>query len=209
LASRARWLIAALNAAAAFSLVIRWAVGLPSAIAARITESVDTPIVTTVAGLVVSAGALTVWLFEWAKRPIDAERGRIAAALDGTGHRVSGDETFETAARELRAGLAGRWWSWPFHVATGFCAVAAIWTLYVRRYTAARFFAAAQVVMLVMGWALSHYPYIVVPDVTIQNTHASAHVLGWLLAALVVALACVLPAFWYLYRIFKRPEREG
>ena len=69
-------------------------------------------------------------------------------------------------APRVRAALAARRWSWPFHALTGAAAVTAIAALATRRFRLARAAVAAQTVLILVGWALAQYPYLVVPDVT-------------------------------------------
>ncbi len=114
--------------------------------------------------------------------------------------------TFLTAgegAPILREGLSGAWWSWPFQITTGLAAVGTIWALWVRRYQLARLLAGAQVTLIIFGWAISHYPFIVVPDLTLTNTAAPASVLQPVLIALVTGAVVLVPSFIYLYSIFK------
>jgi P-type Cu+ transporter len=75
-----------------------------AAVAARATASPETSSITSLAGLVLAAAAGSAWIIERARRPLDAERDRIQLALDGAGHRVSGEEVVEAHARDLRPG---------------------------------------------------------------------------------------------------------
>ncbi len=62
------------------------------------------PRAVSLAAVVVMALAAGLWLMRQARSPQDAERQRIAAALDGTAARVVADEVVATPARELRPG---------------------------------------------------------------------------------------------------------
>src|SRR5262249_34571814 len=66
----------------------------------------------------------------------------------------------------VRAALAARVWSWPFHVLTGAVAVTAIAALATRRFRLARAAVAAQTALILFGWVLAQFPYLIVPDVT-------------------------------------------
>jgi cytochrome d ubiquinol oxidase subunit II len=60
----------------------------------------------------------------------------------------------------------------------------------------------------VLGWAVSQYPYLVVPDLTIQSAAASPSVQRSLLVALAVGLITVVPSLVLLLRVFQaRPPR--
>ena len=100
-------------------------------------------------------------------------------------------------------GLISRWWSLPFHSITGLMAVLAVIALWRRRFRFARVFAGAQVALILWGWALAQFPYIVEPDLTFYNTAAPDSVLLPVLIALIIGLFVLIPSFWYLYSIFK------
>jgi len=69
-------------------------------------------------------------------------------------------------------GLTGAPWATALHLATGAAAVAAIWALWSRRFRLARLVAAAQVSLILWGWALAQYPYLIPPDLTIRAAAA-------------------------------------
>ncbi len=105
-------------------------------------------------------------------------------------------------------------WAIPFQVATGIAAIVAIWGLWSRRFRMARLAAMTQVGAIVVGWALGQYPYLVYPDLTIHNTAAPVSVLIPVTVALGVGLVLLIPAFFFLYRVFKvehaeHPETAG
>jgi cytochrome d ubiquinol oxidase subunit II len=99
----------------------------------------------------------------------------------------------------LTAGLRAAF----FHASTAAAAVGALWALHARRFRLARVLAAAQVALVVGGWALAQAPYLVPPEITITSAAAPRSVLLPLLAALGAGLALVVPAFLYLFRVFK------
>lgn len=110
--------------------------------------------------------------------------------------------------------LTGAGWAIPFQIITGLAAVGAIYGLWTRRYRLARVAAAAQVALIVLGWALAQYPYLVYPDLTIADTAAEDAILRPVLIALAVGMVLLVPAFLYLYRVFKgekniHPEAAG
>lgn len=87
---------------------------------------------------------------------------------------------------------------------TAAAALAACVTLWRRRYLLARVAAAATVALIVWGWALAQYPYILPPDLTIAQAAAPRITLELVLVALVVGAAVLFPSLYYLFRIFKR-----
>ena len=106
-------------------------------------------------------------------------------------------------APKVRAGISASAWALPLHVMTGLCAVGAFYTLWVKRYSLARLFAAAQVTFILWGWAFAQFPAVVEPDVTIQSAAAPPVTLRLLLGALGVGALLLFPSFFYLFRVFK------
>jgi cytochrome d ubiquinol oxidase subunit II len=102
-------------------------------------------------------------------------------------------------------GLTGSPFALALHAATAVAAVLAFGLLLARRFWPARVAAAAQVGLIVTGWAASQYPYLVVPDLTLQGTAASAAAQRALLVALVVGAALILPSLFFLLRVFQSP----
>ncbi|HEX4628716.1 MAG TPA: cytochrome d ubiquinol oxidase subunit II, partial [Gemmatimonadales bacterium] len=95
-------------------------------------------------------------------------------------------------------------WALPLHLVTGAAAITALWALWYRRWRVARFAAAAQVSLILWGWALSQYPYVVPSDLTITAAAAPAVTLRLALGALAVGTAVLAPSLYYLFRIFKK-----
>jgi cytochrome d ubiquinol oxidase subunit II len=109
----------------------------------------------------------------------------------------------EGGAPGIRARLAGSWWTWPLQLSTAFCAVAALWSLWVRSYHLARICAAAQVTLILWGWGLAQYPYLVRPELTLDASAAPAATQRLVLWALAAGSLVLVPSYWYLFRVFK------
>ena len=101
------------------------------------------------------------------------------------------------------AGLTARPFSLPLHVTTGACAVTAFLALFGRRYRLARFAAALQVALIVVGWGASQYPYLVVPEVTLASASAPRATQVLLLGALGAGALTLFPSLYLLFRVFK------
>jgi cytochrome d ubiquinol oxidase subunit II len=106
-------------------------------------------------------------------------------------------------APEVRHGLAVGPIALPFQLVTGLAAVAALGALWRRRWALARLAAMAQVGLVVLGWGLAQFPYVVVPDLTFTAAAAPDSVLLPVTIALGAGSVVLVPAFWYLYRVFK------
>jgi cytochrome bd ubiquinol oxidase subunit II len=94
-------------------------------------------------------------------------------------------------------------WSLPLHLATGVVAIGALAALARRRFAAARLLAIAQAVLILSGWGVAQYPLALAPDLHIAEAAASPVVLRVTLLVLAVGSVMLVPAFVWLFRVFK------
>lgn len=71
-----------------------------------------------------------------------------------------------------------------------------------RRDRLSRLLAALFIVALVWGWALSQYPYLVEPVLTIRDS-APPTTLRVMIVSLLAGTVLLFPSLWFLYRLFK------
>ncbi len=109
----------------------------------------------------------------------------------------------EDGAPGIRIRLSGSWWSWPLQIATAIAAAGAWYGIWIRRFELARGCAVLQVSFIVWGWAVSQYPYMVAPSLTIANAAAPPQTLQLLIGAVGAGALVLLPSFYYLFRVFK------
>jgi cytochrome d ubiquinol oxidase subunit II len=119
-----------------------------------------------------------------------------------------------TGAPTVRAGISRSWWALGLHLFTAVFAVGAFYSLWARKYRLARVCAAAQVTLILLGWALAQFPHLVEPDITIASAAAPRVTLQLLLGALAAGAVLLFPSYYYLFRIFKgetalRPVRAA
>ncbi|PYO59413.1 MAG: hypothetical protein DMD70_12895 [Gemmatimonadetes bacterium] len=86
-------------------------------------------------------------------------------------------------------------------------AITALAALWVRRWRVARGAAVTQVSLILWGWALSQYPDILPPDLSIASAAAPAATLRLVLGALALGGLVLLPSLFYLFRVFKGSVR--
>ncbi len=108
------------------------------------------------------------------------------------------------SASLVRQGLIFAAWALPLHLLTAAAAVTALAALWYRRWRVARVAAAAQVSLILWGWALGQYPYIVPPDLTITAAAAPQVTLRLVLGALALGAIVLFPSLYYLFRVFKQ-----
>jgi cytochrome d ubiquinol oxidase subunit II len=115
-----------------------------------------------------------------------------------------------SGAPEIRKGLTERPWTWPLHAATATAALTAFAALIRRRFALARIAAAAQTALILLGWAASQYPYLLVPDLTLAGAMANPRTRQLILVALAAGTVVLFPSLFVLYRIFKgKKARAG
>jgi len=100
-------------------------------------------------------------------------------------------------------------WSLPLLGTNALAAAGAGIFLRSRAYRLARVCAAAQTTLLLAGWGLAQYPYLIRPDLTIRAAAASPAMLRLMLIALSAGALLLFPAIFLLFRVFKREALFG
>ncbi len=108
-----------------------------------------------------------------------------------------------TGAPTVRAGLSRSGWAVALHLVTAGFALGAFYTLWTRRYGWARVCAITQVTLILLGWALAQFPYVIEPDLTLTAAAAPPLTLQLLLGALAAGAILLFPSYYYLFRVFK------
>ncbi len=103
----------------------------------------------------------------------------------------------------IHDGLTQRPWTWPLHAATAIAALGAFYALATRRYRLARVAVIAQTTLILLGWAASQYPYLLVPDLTLANAAANPRTQELVLIGLGAGSILLFPLLYVLYRVFK------
>ncbi|MBW4718738.1 cytochrome d ubiquinol oxidase subunit II [Saccharothrix obliqua] len=132
-----------------------------------------------------------------------------AAATGAVG--LAGIAVLHADAPLLFTGLTGR--GLPVVLLSAVAGSVALVLLWTRRYTAARIASAVAVSAILVGWAVGQYPYVLLPELTVEQAAAGRPTLLALLVALCAGALVLGPALTYLYVLFQRPatarERSG
>ena len=88
-------------------------------------------------------------------------------------------------------------------VLMGVAALVVFWALWQRRYRLARVAAAGQVGLILWGWGVAQYPYMLPPDLTIAGAAAPRKTLELVLIAVGVGAVVLFPSLYYLFKVFK------
>jgi cytochrome d ubiquinol oxidase subunit II len=161
-----------------------------------------------VLAVLVCAYLAAVWLCADARREgaedlADQFRVRALGTATVTGLvGVAGLFVLRSDAPRLFDGLTGR--AAPIVVVSVLAGLAALVLLAGRRYVPARAASALAVTAILAGWAVAQYPYLLVPDLTIEEAARGRATLVAMLVALVGGSIVLLPALVYLYLLFQR-----
>jgi cytochrome bd ubiquinol oxidase subunit II len=106
-------------------------------------------------------------------------------------------------APQLYGSLMESTWTWLVQAATAASAVTTILLLWVREVRMARYTCALQAALVVAGWGLAMNQHFVLPDVSVAYAVAYAPVLPAFAIAFGGGALLLVPAFWFLLRVFK------
>jgi len=85
----------------------------------------------------------------------------------------------------------------------GIAALITFLALWKRRYGVARIAAAAEVALILWGWGVAQFPYMLPPDLTIAGAAAPPRTLNLALIALILGAIVLFPSLYYLFKVFK------
>jgi cytochrome d ubiquinol oxidase subunit II len=79
----------------------------------------------------------------------------------------------------------------------------ALWAVLRDRPAVARILVAVQIALVMLCWSAAQWPFLIVPDLTLENTAAPDSTLAAFLVASLVGTALLLPSLYFLFRVFK------
>jgi cytochrome bd ubiquinol oxidase subunit II len=136
---------------------------------------------------------------------------RKRALISGLVSIVSAALTYVIAgdsAKPIRDGLSRVTYIWMIELGGAIAALVAFQALWSRSYLRARVAAAAQVALIVIGWGVAQYPYLVRPELTIYNSAAPTNIVSDLLIAVAMGALVLIPSLILLLLVFKK-HRES
>jgi cytochrome d ubiquinol oxidase subunit II len=107
------------------------------------------------------------------------------------------------AALGIRNGLSRAPYVWLVEVGGAIAALVAFQALWTRHYQRARIAAAAQVALIIFGWGVAQYPYLVRPELTIYSSAAPTNIVSDLVIAVAVGALLLIPSLILLLLVFK------
>jgi cytochrome d ubiquinol oxidase subunit II len=126
----------------------------------------------------------------------------VAVCAAGIGGLLLAPHVAPRLGERLTAGGFGL----PLQVAVAASGLGAVAALYAEWWSTARVAAAAHVSLLLWGWGIAQYPYLIPPTHTIRDSAAPAVTLEVLLACVALGALMLIPSLGYLFRTFSRSE---
>jgi cytochrome bd ubiquinol oxidase subunit II len=86
-------------------------------------------------------------------------------------------------------------------IVSGLAGVVTLWLEWRERFEIARYTAALAVAAIVAGWAAAQEPYLLPPELTVEEAAAPDATLGALLIGAAIGMAILIPALTWLFRL--------
>jgi cytochrome d ubiquinol oxidase subunit II len=86
-------------------------------------------------------------------------------------------------------------------IVSGLAGIATMALVWVERYGLARVTSAGAVAAIVVGWMLAQKPYILPPDLTLDEAKASHATLAAVVIGVAAGMVILAPSLWFLYRL--------
>lgn len=93
--------------------------------------------------------------------------------------------------------------TWTFIPVIAVLGVVTLWGVWTRRYRLARLTAIGGVALLLTGWALAQYPYLIVPDIRYEESAADPAMLRASLIVYGIGALFLIPSLILLFNLFK------
>jgi cytochrome d ubiquinol oxidase subunit II len=126
----------------------------------------------------------------------------ILAAYLVTGFGVASVYAVALLRGRLFDGPTGR--ALPLVIASAVFGLVSLWLLLRRQFVAVRVTAALAVVAIIWGWAAAQYPYMLEPDVTIEQAAAGRATMTAMLVSLGIGALLLVPSMALLFVTFQR-----
>jgi cytochrome d ubiquinol oxidase subunit II len=140
---------------------------------------------------------------ERAEQPdlVRAFRARALGAGVVTGAvALAGLLVLRSDARDLYDGLTSGG-GLAMVLVSGAAGLATLALVYTGRYGLARFTAAGAVAAIVVGWVLAQSPYVLPPELTLEQAAASDATLSAVVIGVAAGMVILVPSLWWLYRL--------
>jgi cytochrome d ubiquinol oxidase subunit II len=134
---------------------------------------------------------------------------RKRAVLGGTATAALAGVTLAIAHREAHWFFARLVATTPVFAAGVAAFAASAWAVFTRRWRLARACAAAEVALLLIGWAAAQNPYVIYPGATVTGAAAPPDGVRFMVIAVAVGMVVLVPSLALLFRVFKGVGGRG
>jgi cytochrome d ubiquinol oxidase subunit II len=132
---------------------------------------------------------------------VRAFRARALASGVATGAvALAGLVVLRDDARDLFDGLTSGG-GLAMVIVSGLAGLVTLALVYVERYGIARATAALAVAAIVVGWVLAQSPYVLPPELTLEEAAASDATLSAVVIGVAAGMVILAPSLWWLYRL--------
>lgn len=100
------------------------------------------------------------------------------------------------------------WRTLPVMAAGLICFAGSAWSVFTHRYGLSRILAAGEIVLVLVGWGLAQYPYLVYPDIPFSAAAAPTPTLRFLVLSMIPGVLTVGPSLIFLFTVFKSQTFE-
>jgi cytochrome d ubiquinol oxidase subunit II len=129
--------------------------------------------------------------------------GIVSVVAAVAAYIVAGD-----SAQGILDGLSGSLYGLLVEIGAAAAALVAFQALWSRSYLRARVAAAAQVALIVIGWGIAQYPYVVRPELTIFNCASPTNIVSDLNLAVAIGAVILIPSLVVLIFVFKTERKS-
>ncbi len=96
------------------------------------------------------------------------------------------------------------WKTLPVVFAGLICFAGSAWAVFTRRYQLSRWFAVGEIVLVLLGWGLAQYPYMIYPSITLAEAAAPMPTMRFVILSLPLGAAMLVPSLWLLFSVFQQ-----
>ncbi len=101
------------------------------------------------------------------------------------------------------------WRTLPVVLAGLACFAGSAWSVFTHRYALSRLVAAGEIALVLVGWGLAQYPYLVYPDMLVTEMAAPTPTLRFMVLSIPAGALLLAPSLWLLMRVFKARPVEA
>lgn len=84
------------------------------------------------------------------------------------------------------------------------CFAGSAWAVFTRRFALSRWFAVGEIVLVLLGWGIAQYPFLVYPSIQLADAAAPMPTMRFVILSLPIGAALLVPSLWLLFTVFQQ-----